>query len=238
MIRIAALDDEAQWLTMERKITKRCFSSENYIFSAYDNVDEFLLELKYKENDLYLLDMEFPSKDGLSGLSIGKKIKDLYPWAVIIYVTCHVEYAIEAFEVNAFRYIPKVLLEKKLPEAYKILEPEIEHRGEEYFEVMMEKRMERIAKSQIYYMYKDKKYVVIIHSKGECKIRASLGEIQERLNQECFLRIDKGCVVNIIHVMSVEPYRVKMRTGDFLTVSHPQFKNVKAKIAEYWRKRY
>ena len=62
-------------------------------------------------------------------------------------------------------------------------------------------------------------------------------EIQERLNQDCFLRIDKGCVVNIKHIMSVEPYQVKMRTGVCLTVSHPQFKNVKGKIAEYWRQR-
>ena len=128
-------------------------------------------------------------------------------------------------------------MEKKLPEAYKVLESEIGHRKEEYFEVVTEKRMERIAKSQIYYMYKEKKYVVLIHSKGECKIRTSLGEIQERLNQDCFLRIDKGCVVNIKHIMSVEPYQVKMRTGVCLTVSHPQFKNVKDKIAEYWRER-
>lgn len=237
MIRIATLDDETQWLTTERIITEQCFESGDYSFSAYNDVDKFLLELKYKENDLYLLDMEFPLENGISGLSIGREIKDLYPSAVIIYVTCHAEYAIEAFEVNAFRYIPKILLEKKLPEAYKVLEPEIGHRKEEYFEVVTEKRMERIAKSQIYYMYKEKKYVVLIHSKGECKIRTSLGEIQERLNQDCFLRIDKGCVVNIKHIMSVEPYQVKMRTGVCLTVSHPQLKNVKDKIAEYWRKR-
>ena len=52
MIRIATLDDETQWLTTERIITEQCFESGDYIFSAYNDVDKFLLELKYKENDL------------------------------------------------------------------------------------------------------------------------------------------------------------------------------------------
>lgn len=75
----------------------------------------------------------------------------------------------EAFEVNAFRYIPKMLLEKKLPEAYKVLEPEIGHRKEEYFEVVTEKRMERIAKSQIYYMYKEKSMLFLYIQRGSAK---------------------------------------------------------------------
>ena len=53
MIRIATLDDETQWLTTERIITEQCFESGDYSFSAYNDVDKFLLELKYKENDLY-----------------------------------------------------------------------------------------------------------------------------------------------------------------------------------------
>ena len=48
MIRIATLDDETQWLTTERIITEQCFESGDYSFSAYNDVDKFLLELKYK----------------------------------------------------------------------------------------------------------------------------------------------------------------------------------------------
>ena len=73
MIRIATLDDETQWLTTERIITEQCFESGDYSFSAYNDVDKFLLELKYKENDLYLLDMEFPSENGISAYSVRAK---------------------------------------------------------------------------------------------------------------------------------------------------------------------
>ena len=55
MIRIATLDDETQWLTTERIITEQCFESGDYSFSAYNDVDKFLLELKYKENDLLFI---------------------------------------------------------------------------------------------------------------------------------------------------------------------------------------
>lgn len=238
MIKIVALDDEELWIASERQITEQYFKSGEYEFLGYTSVQEFLLNLERTESDIYLLDMEFPEKNEISGLAIGKKIKDLYPKSTIVYITGHIEYAIDAFEVNAFRYIPKAMLDKKLPEAYNAIAYKISLQKEEFFAVMMEKRMEQIAKSQIYYLYKDKKYVIIVHSEGECKVRASLDEIQKRLNQECFLRIDKGCVVNITHVMSFEHYQLKIRNGTYLTISHPQMKNVKQKITEYWRKRY
>lgn len=235
MIRIAALDDEEQWITTERQITEQCFQPEEYEFSSYTSVDEFLSELNEKKCDIYLLDMEFPVSSGFSGLAIGKVIKDLYEEAVIIYITGHVEYAIEAFEVNAFRYIPKVMLEEKLPEAYRVIANKIRQRRKEYLTVTLENRMEKIDKSQIYYLVKEKKYVIITHTEGKCKVRTSLDEMQRRLNMDCFLRIDKGCVVNIMHVMSLAHYQVKMRNGNYLTISHPQIQNVKTKITEYWR---
>lgn len=238
MIKIAALDDEKQWIITEEKITEQCFPAGEYEFLGYTSAHEFLLSLKNIESDIYLLDMEFQETVGLTGLDIGKEIKDLYEKSVIIYITGHVEYAIEAFEVNAFRYIPKVMLEKKLPEAYQAIAHIISRRKEEYFTIEMENRIAQVAKSQIYYFYKEKKYVIIVHSEGECKVRSSLEEIQKRMNQECFLRIDKGCVVNITHVMSLEHYLVKMRNGVYLTVSHPQIKNAKQKITEYWGQRY
>lgn len=230
-MRIAALDDDKEWIETEREITVEHFQEEKYKFRGYLSAKELLSDIEEEEFDIFLLDMELP--DG-NGLETARAVKRKQEKAVIIFVTNYVEYAVEAFEVNAFRYIPKKLLKEKLPEAYEAVRKRIEQRTESYFIIQTETRLEKIPKDQIYYMTKEKKYVNIIHKAGQSRIRASLDQVQKSLDSDCFLRIDKGCVVNIEHVMSLEKYQVRMRNGIELTVSHPQLKNVKIKIAEYW----
>lgn len=233
MIRIAALDDDKEWLDVERKITEDFFQSkEAFKFYAYDNVEKFLLELEDDYFDIYLLDMELPDTDGLK---IARKIKTIQADSLIIYVTNYVEHAVEAFEVNAFRYIPKNLLEAKLPEAYKILTEQIQQKKERYFTIQNSARMEKIPESQIYYLVKDKKYVYIKYRFGESRIRSTLEEAYQRLDQNEFIRIDKSYIVNLKHIMGLEKRQVKLRDGTYLDVSQPQLANVKKKISEYWR---
>lgn len=231
MIRIAALDDDEKWIITEKLITEQNFLTNEYEFLGYTRVDYFLADLEKKECDIYLLDMDLLETDGFF---VGKAIKDLYEKSIIIYITNYVEYAIEAFEMNAFRYIPKNMLEEKLPEAYRAIADKVKQRKEEYIIILNERRMERIPKEDIYYLVKEKKYVIITHKGGLCKVRTTLEEIHKDLNKKCFLKIDKGCIVNVIHIMSLDHYRVKMRNGEFLSVSQPRLKNVKKSIAEYW----
>ena len=56
-------------------------------------------------------------------MEVSREIRKLYPEPVIIFITNYADYAIEAYEVNTFRYIPKSRLERKLSEAYDALFP-------------------------------------------------------------------------------------------------------------------
>lgn len=107
MIQIAALDDQKEWLDIEEEITRIYFENngEKYKFDRYNNVEWFLADLEEGQTfDIYLLDVELPES---SGLKVARKIKQKYPEAKIVYITGHIEYAPEAFETNAYRYIPK-----------------------------------------------------------------------------------------------------------------------------------
>ena len=79
-------------------------SSENLIYDLHDG-------LNY---DLFLLDIEMP---GANGMELAKSIHDHMPAATVIFITSHLEYAIEAYEFSVFRYIPKSAIEEKLPAA-------------------------------------------------------------------------------------------------------------------------
>ncbi|MDO5345762.1 MAG: response regulator [Lachnospiraceae bacterium] len=60
--------------------------------------------------DLLLLDIEMP---GVDGMELAEHIHDDMAAARIIFITSHLEYAIEAYEFSVFRYIPKNKIDEK-----------------------------------------------------------------------------------------------------------------------------
>ena len=235
MIRIAALDDSLEWLKTEEKITDRYFGDggEEYEFCSYSNANKFLLDLdEGKFFDVYLLDVEMPE---INGLQVAQEIKRVGLDCFIIYITGYVEYAVEAFEVNAYRYIPKKMLEEKLPEAYESLRAKLVQEDGPYYIIQTNSRLEKLEQKGIYYLQKEKKYVIFTTKNGISRDRTSLEEAVQALQEEMFVRIDKGCIVNLRHIMKLENRSVKMRDGAYLPVSQPQLSLVKRRIAEYWR---
>ena len=107
MIRIMILDDDEMYLKKEKDITEQYFAEKNVdcTVTTYQNVEWFLLGLNEEKFDMYILDIRMP---GENGIEAAREIRRLYPDPVIIFITNFVDYAIEAYEVNTYRYIPKV----------------------------------------------------------------------------------------------------------------------------------
>ena len=152
MLHIAILDDEPKYIQLIREITEEAMDRLGYSYelNAYTDVEKFLLNLKERDYyDIYLLDVEMPQ---MSGLEVARRIRKEFREPSIIYITNHVQYAIEAFEVNAFRYIPKRCLQEKLPEAYEVLGELHQAQNERVFPIKTEYRMELIPFREIYYL--------------------------------------------------------------------------------------
>ena len=156
MIRIAILDDEKADLEKEEQITRQYFynrQAESEI-ATYQSVEWFLLGLTEEQFDIYILDAEMPVKNGIE---VAKEIRKLYPEPVIIYVTNHLNYAVEAYEVNTYRYIAKDTMEKGLNAAYETLLPILLAKEERYYIVKKRSELEKIAYSDIFYVKKEGK---------------------------------------------------------------------------------
>lgn len=235
MVRIVALDDEIYWIDTLRQITSEFFGKAEYEFFSYTNAEKFLFDMEEKrEYDIVLLDMEMP---GTNGLVIGGKVRLKHPESAIVFITNYVEYAVQAYEVNAFRYIPKCMMKEKLPEAYALLVEKLSNRDKKFFTISNNEKMEKIPEDSIYYLKKDKKYVQVVHSGGEEKARMTLAEAYDRLTAQDFVYIDRSCIAGLRHIMAVANHQVKLRNGTYLDISQPQYANVRKKISEYWSNR-
>lgn len=234
MLRIAVLDDEKTYIEKIERITEIAMFQlgMEYEMKCFTEVENFLACLQERVYfDIYLLDVEMPL---MNGLEVARHIRREFTEPIIIYVTNHEDYAIEAFEVNAYRYIPKRFLEEKLPEAYQALAGKNRARGEKVFTITTATSVERIPFREIYYLKKEGKYVFFVHQRGQNKVRMTLAEAMEQLDSSEFLTVDRSYVVNMNHVISLKRQLVTLKDGSILPVSKPRFQLVKQEIVKYW----
>lgn len=196
--------------------------SKNLVYDIWEN----------KLVDIYLLDIEMP---GYSGMEIAGEIRKITKSAIIIFITSHLKYSIEAFELNIYRYIPKEHLEEKLEEALISAYNQIDLLNNECYTIANTQRYEKILYSDIYYIYKDGKNSIFICDNEQIyKVRSSLKDLHTQLNNDCFIFIDRCYIVNIIHIMKISSSIVYLRNGEQLLISKPHIKNVKRNILNYW----
>ena len=169
-----------------------------------------------------------------SGMELAEKIRPFLPDVKIIFITSHVEYAIDAFALSIFRYVPKSDRDQRLPAALLDAIRLIQLEEGKVYTIHTNSRLEKIPLKEILYIERDGKNAVITSSNGKARVRKSLQQVFEELGAEEFLFIDRGCIVNMIHIMQVREGMVVLKNGVSLPVSRSHLQDVKAQINTYW----
>lgn len=235
MLRIAICDDDNSAVAAHKKIAETCLmqSSSAGEIVGYTTSGNLLYDITEDGFffDLILLDIEMP---GNTGMDIAEKIKPFLPNVKIIFITSHIEYAIDAFELSIFRYVPKDDIDKRLfcaiQDAIKLIELED---GKSYT-IQTNSRFEKIPYKEIYYIQRDGKNASISTAGGISKVRKSLQQVYEELNAEEFIYIDRGCIVNMIHIMQIKNGMAVLKNSVSLPISRTHLQEVKAQINNYW----
>ena len=149
MLQIGICDDEPLLLDEIKKITEDCLRQQQAfsILSAFTDGKALLYEIQDgKHFDLLLLDIEMP---GLSGMELAEQIHALLPDALMIFVTAHYKYAVDAYALHIFRYIPKNQLKERLPHALKDAASLLEIQNTDSYIISSQNRLERIPLKEI-----------------------------------------------------------------------------------------
>lgn len=235
MIEIAILDDDEQALEKELRITKKFFEAKNLRceVTTYGKVTWFMYDLMESGCDIYLLKVKLEEKNGIE---IARNIRNLYLKSVIIFICDDPEYAIEAYEVEAYRFFSKEELEDKLWSCYETLLPKL--LGEENCSYVIEKRgkVEKIPYDEILYYKKNGKYVVFVHKHGESRVRKSLETVQNELLSQNFHLVEKGYVVNIKYIQRMRGNELYMADNSVIYIGKKYVPELRRTLIEEWSK--
>jgi len=235
MLHIAVCDDDMRAVRAHKLIAEDCLrqcksAGEITVYTNSGNLLYDITEDKFFF-DLILLDIEMP---GNSGMELAEKIKPFLPNVKIIFITSHIEYAIDAFELAIFRYVPKDDTDKRLPAAILDAVNLLKLEDGKAYTIQTNSRLEKIPYKEIYYIERNGKNASITAAGGISRVRKSLQKVYEELGAEEFIYIDRGCIVNMIHIMQVKDGMAVLKNGVSLPISRSHLQEVKEQINTYW----
>ena len=116
MIRIIICDDDDVFLNklqhaIEVALQRMDISAKIHTFNSMEKIGQPI----FASCDIAFLDIDF-AHTRYNGLDIARTLRKVRKDAIIIFVTNFIEYAPEGYEVQAFRYVLKIDIEKKLQE--------------------------------------------------------------------------------------------------------------------------
>lgn len=238
MIYLALCDDEERSLAVLKKRVDALLREHGIHAEITGYSQSRLLQYEIEEGkhfDLVLSDIEMPCIDGMQ---LAEYIKKHLPEALIIFITSHMKYVIDAFELSIFRYVPKNSMDSRFSHALLDAVKMIETRSDQTYCIDMPTRMEKIPYRKIRYIERDGKNSVINLTDGSAaKVRKSLSNVSKELDSEDFVFIDRGSIVNIQHIMKIINGCVELEGGVRLFASRARLDELKKRVSAFWGER-
>lgn len=237
MIYIAICEDEKKMLEeLKNKVNQ--FLLKNKIMAEvelYSQSRNLLYDIQEgKHYDLILSDIEMPHMDGME---LAGNIRKYLSEVLIIFITSHLKYAIDAFELSIFRYIPKDSISARLPFALEDAIKMIHLQKNDFYVIETLSRLEKIPyKNIIYIQRQGKNSIFYLSDNTSTSIRKSLSQLYSEFKQENFAYIDRGTIVNLAHIMTISDGMVRMTNGENLYASQAKIEEIKNRMNAFWRK--
>lgn len=234
-----------------RRYIKELLSEDNEVEVVYEckNGQEVLNFLKNKVPSIIFLDINMP---GLTGVEVASKIKS--SGSLIIFSTAYDQYALKAFEVEAFDYLLKPYDKKrftdvlqrakstverfqqaefseKFVELYKEYNQSIEPHLTEFR--IKEKGVEQIIHTNdVLYIEASTIYAVLHLKNGKVLYRAALNLLEQQLPSN-FMRVHRSYIVNTSFISSSKylnnsTYMITMENEDVI-ISSRKYKEILSK---------
>ncbi len=237
MFRVAIVDDSKDITEVVRAYVKKqaedAGMAQEVMVRTYTRPASLLEEMRGgMEYHIYILDVEMPE---INGVELADRIREMPSKGYIIFLTCHAAFAPQGYEKDAYQYVLKTDMERRLPCVLARALEDCRREKTEYYQITNQHRIEKVKCSEIIYVKKDGKNCTMFTEDGQHFDRKTIEHVRQVLSRVGFIAIDRGRLVNIEHIRKIEKNEVHMDNGVVLEISRSNIKKVKNMVTEYWR---
>lgn len=238
-LRVLIVDDEPLARERIRKILRT--HPEVEMVAECKSGSEAVAAVQEHSPDLMFLDVQIPEMDGFTVL----EHVDQKQMPNVIFVTAYDRYALRAFEVHAMDYLLKPFDRDRFEEAFHRAKDQIQRNRQnnisrnlssllqhmksqhQYLERLAVKSAGRVFFLKIRdidWIEAEGNYVRLHVGKQSHLIRQAIGNMEEQLDPEKFIRVHRSTIINIDRIRELQPwfhgdYRVYLQDGTELLMS-------------------
>ena len=231
MIKVAVCDDQKNVREdICEKVKKQ--KKEKCMAEAFQSGEELLKAMEEEYYDIYFLDIEL-SKGGMDGYQLAQEIRRREPAVVLIFLSGHEEYACEAFEVGALRFLRKPVVEEKFAEAFgKAVDMAL--KGKQIFSYVADYKDRQIAFREIAYFETVGRKMILHKGTGEQEIfYGTLKSIQKKIQGKHFELCHKSYLINLEYVKELAGDQIVLVNGEKLPISRKHKKAIRESYTDY-----
>lgn len=236
MVHIMICDDDPAFVQsmMQKVQTLPAYSAKSMSLQCLTDVAAMKPNV-LAQGDILFLDIDLGEK---SGIDLARDMRRSNPETVLIFVTNFNEYAPEGYEVDAFRYLAKSDLDKKLPiyfsDALAVL-----RKRQRKVEILCEGESVPVPVQALAYV-ESQGHEQCLHLVGWSRqtlyTRLTMARLEELLFPQGFLRIHKQFLVNMAYLQSLQSTGAVLTTGETLRASARSYRENRQKFVN-WKAR-
>lgn len=224
MIKIAICEDEKEQQDLLKTHINQIFKDLPIKYSLdIFNSGEELLKNYPKNIDVFLIDIQL---NEINGMDTARKIRETDNKAEIIFITSLIEYALEGYEVRAYRYLIKPVKYDDLKMHILNCIKEIDIKNKQ---IIIKEQGNRIKLdiSEITYIEVQKENITIHTLNKKYETKGTMNNIEKEINCSRFYRCHKSFLVNLEHIKSIKQYIAILENGEEVPISRYRFKDTK-----------
>jgi DNA-binding LytR/AlgR family response regulator len=217
-MKIAICDNETffveQLNSIIVKFTKEYRGIELY---SYHSGEELVYAYKNKglRFEMIFLDIKM---DKMDGIATAKIISEIHSSCLIFFVTAYMEYALQGYEVRAFRYIMKPLVEEEIKKHFLKAVKELRSDERRYL-IHTKSTIYTYYPDDILYLESDKRQVFATTVSGKVNFYSKLTDEEDKLKSFGFVRVHQGFLVNMAYIKTIIDSDIFLTNGTIIPIS-------------------
>ena len=228
---IAICDDNIVQVRKIESLLEKYFFEAKVPYELFSYTDSSLLveDSKKYSFDIAFLDVEM---NPVNGIQTGEYLRSTFPNIILIYVSGYIDYSVQGYKVQAFRYILKKDLDALFKEDMDAAL--LQYRKiNDYFTYKRDGEIIIVPYRDIVYLMSSERKVTVYTDNGETDtFYAKLDDLEKQFEYHNFLRVQQSYLVNLKYALKLSNYNIYLRNNIVIPVTKRNYQQLRLKYTE------
>ena len=194
------------------------------------NTGKELIESQIEDVDLFFLDVEMPE---LNGIETGKIIRQMNHHCEIVFVTNYIQYALQGYEVQAFRYLLKPIEYFQFKDVVNHLIQKLK-KSSSFIQVKGRSETQRLYVKDILFAETSQRHILIHTRDKVIDCYNTMEKLEETLVAHGFYRCHSAYLVAMDEISQIQGNDAILKDGTYIPVSKNRKKFFKQTLTDFW----